>query len=87
MLVHKILELLDVFLQELAEYAESSEQTKNKTAVTVNKNSFSCLLILQTVECSDFATKGLQSSHCISLTETLKAAHVFFWDDSDGDLD
>lgn len=43
-------------------------------------------------QCSNFATKGLQSpaicvTDCISLIERLKATLAIFQDDSDGDFD
>lgn len=66
-LVHKILELLDALKETLAEYAESSGQTKIDTEqllqqIQTKKFLFMLVTFCKLFENSDFATQGLQSS-------------------------
>ena len=94
--VHKILKLLDVLLEALAECAEMSGQTKIEAEqlllqVQTKKFVFMLLVFCKLFDNSDFATKGLQSSSlcvtdCIYLIEMLKATYATFQDDSDGDF-
>lgn len=65
--VHKILELLDALQETLAEYAESSGQTKIDTEqllqqIQTKKFLFMLVTFCKLFENSDFATQGLQSS-------------------------
>ncbi|KAL7381111.1 hypothetical protein ABVT39_000625 [Epinephelus coioides] len=95
--VHKILKLLDVLLEALAECAEGSGQTKTEAEqllqqMQTKKFIFMLVTFCKLFENSDLATKGLQSStlcvtDCISLIETLKATYATFRDDSDGDFE
>ncbi len=95
--VHKALEMLDVLLETLAEYSETSGQTKLDAdnllqQMQTKKFIFMLVVFCKLFQCSDFATKGLQSpaicvTDCISLIETLKATLATFRDDSDGDFD
>ena len=88
--------MLDVLLETLAEYSETSGQTKLDAdnllqQMQTKKFIFMLVVFCKFFQCSDFATKGLQSpaisvADCISLIETLKAT-LATRDDSDGDFD
>lgn len=92
--VYKILQLLDVLLEALAGFSETSGQSKIEAdqllqQVQTKKFVFMLLTFCKLFENSDFATKGLQSStlcvtDCISLIETLKATYATFREDSKG---
>lgn len=92
--VHKILHLLDVILEALAEHAESSGQTKidAEQLIQTKKLMFLLVTFCKLFENSDFAMKGLQSStlcvtEYISLIETLKVTFAAFRDNSNCDFD
>lgn len=90
--VSKILTLLDVILEVLAEYSESSGQTQAEAQsllLQIQTKKFVFLLVTfgKLFQTSDFATRGLQSptlcvTECIDLIEGLKENFAQFRHDS-----
>uniref|UniRef100_A0A3B3R0H2 DUF4371 domain-containing protein n=1 Tax=Paramormyrops kingsleyae TaxID=1676925 RepID=A0A3B3R0H2_9TELE len=90
--VSKVLTLLDVILEVLAEYAESSGQSKveaQSLLQQIQTKKFLFLLVTfgKLFQTSDFATQGLQSPtlsvpECIDLIEGLKESFARFRDNS-----
>lgn len=88
----KILTLLDVILEVLAEYSESSGQTQAEAQsllLQIQTKKFVFLLVTfgKLFQTSDFATRGLQSptlcvTECIDLIEGLKENFAQFRHDS-----
>uniref|UniRef100_A0A8C9YWK2 TTF-type domain-containing protein n=1 Tax=Sander lucioperca TaxID=283035 RepID=A0A8C9YWK2_SANLU len=95
--VSKVLTLLDVILEVLAEYAESSGQSKVEAQSLLQQIQTKKLLFLlvtfgKLFQTSDFATRGLQSptlsvSECIDLIEGLKESFARFRDNSGCDFE
>lgn len=95
--VSKVLLLLDVILEVLADFSEACGQTKLEADALlqqIQNNTFLFLLVTfsKLFDTSDFATKGLQSStlsvtDCIGLIEILKSSFSTFRDNSGGDFD
>lgn len=60
--VHKVLEMLDILLETLAEYSETSGQTKLDADNLLQQMQTKKLVVFcKLFQCSDFSTKGLQS--------------------------
>jgi hypothetical protein len=95
--VCKVLLLLDVILEVLADFSEACGQTTLEADALLQQiQNKKCLFLLVTFsklfDTSDFATKGLQSStlsvtDCIGLIEILKSSFSMFRDNSGGDFD
>lgn len=95
--VSKVVLLLDVILEVLADFSEASGQTKLEADAILqqiqNKTFLFLLVTLSKLfDTSDFAKKGLQSStlsvmDCIGLIEILKSSFSMFRDNSGGDFD
>ncbi len=94
--VSKVLQLLDVILEMLAQCSEKNGETKfeaDSLLHQVQTKKFLFLLVTfgKIFETTEFATRGLQSStlsvtDTISLIENLKLNLVKFRDNSEGDL-
>lgn len=95
--VSKVLVLLDVILETLAQFSETSGHTKveaESLLQQIQTKKFLFLLVTfgKLFESSDFATKGLQSgsltvTDCIDLIQGLKDSFAQFRDNSQGDFD
>ena len=95
--VWKVLLLLDVILEVIAEFPEACGQTTLEADALlqqIQNNTFLFLLVAfsKLFDTSDFATKGFQSSalsvmDSIGLIEILKSSFSTFRDNSGGDFD